>query len=102
MRHFSCDICGKDLPPGADPRYVVRVESIPVGPPGELTEGDLDQDHVEAMAELLDELEDGGAAPAPAPVCEKREFDLCQVCHRRFLADPLGRETSRKLQFSKN
>src|SRR5688572_24975102 len=70
MRHFSCDLCGKDLTPGEETRYVVRMESYPAGVPGELTEADLDEDHLETMAEMLAELEareelDG---PPPAPV----------------------------------
>ena len=107
MRHFSCDLCGKDLSAGADARYVVRVQVFPAADPGELTAADLDQDHVEAMAALLEELEAsegrGGAAEAPAtPAGASTEYDLCPACQRKFVADPLGRETTRKLRFSKN
>ena len=28
MRHFSCDLCGKDLTPGTDARFVLRMEVI--------------------------------------------------------------------------
>jgi hypothetical protein len=77
------------------------MEAYPAADPGELTEADLDRDHVETMAELLEELED--AAPtAPAPTCRKMEYDLCPGCYRKFVADPLGREQARKLHFSKN
>ena len=103
MRHFSCDLCGKDLTSGAETRYVVRVEVFPAAPVGELTEADLDQDHVAAMAELLEEIEEAGADAAPAaPVCRTVEYDLCPSCHRRFAADPLGRGRSRKPRFSPN
>jgi hypothetical protein len=101
MRHFSCDLCGKDLTPGEDARFVVRMEAYPVADPRELTEADLDQDQVEAMAELLDELEDAPAG-SPAPAGRKMEYDLCPGCYGKFVADPLGREQSRKLHFSKN
>lgn len=104
MRHFSCDVCGKDLTPESEARYVVRVEVFPAAPTGQLTEADLDQDHAAAMAELLEEMEEAGedAAPVAAPVCRKVEYDLCSCCHRRFAADPLGRERGRKPRFSKN
>lgn len=103
MRHFSCDLCGKDLTPGEDARYVVRLEVFPAADPRDLTEADLDQDHLDSMAEMLDELEDAGPdAYTPPPASRAQEFDLCAVCHRKFAADPLGRERARKPQFSKN
>jgi hypothetical protein len=103
MRHFSCDLCGKDLTPGADARYVVRMEVAAATDPRDLTEADLDQDHLDAMAEMLDELEDAGPeALAPTPATRALEYDLCAGCHRKFIADPLGRDRARKPQFSKN
>ena len=99
MRHFSCDMCGKDLTAGGDARYVVRMEVFPAADAGELTAADLDQDHVEAMAALLEEIEDSDPAPATPRTLE---YDLCPGCHRKFVADPLGRETTRKYRFSKN
>ena len=104
MRHFSCDLCGKTLHPATDTRYVVRVESYPVAAPAELTAADLDTDHVEAMAEILDALEAAGddRAAKPSPAGAKSEHDLCAACHRKLRADPLGREPKRKLHFSKN
>ena len=101
MRHFSCDLCGKDLTAGADARYVVRMEVFPAADPGQLTAADLDQDHVEAMAAFLEEIEAGG--PAAVDSGERSmEYDLCPGCHRKFVADPLGREAGRKHRFSKN
>ncbi len=84
---------------------MVRMESYPAGAPAELTERDLDEDHLETMAEMLEELEareelDGPAAAAP----DRRsgEYDLCPGCYRKFAADPLGRERTRKPLFSQN
>lgn len=102
MRHFSCDLCGKDLTEG-DARYVVRMDVFPAVEVRDLTEADLDQDHLDAMAEMLDELEDAGPdALRPAPAARALEYDLCCSCHRKFVADPLGRDRARKPQFSKN
>jgi hypothetical protein len=103
MRHYSCDLCSKDLTSEPSARYVVQIAAYPVARTDELTEADLDQDHLEAMAELLEELED--AAPdtlPPTPTSRTLEYDLCPTCYCRFLADPLGREAGRKLHFSKN
>ena len=101
MLHYSCDNCGKDLTPGGVARYVVKVDAFAAADPAELTDADLDTDHVEAMAELLSELEDGGAAPDPVPARKAMQFDLCPGCYRKYLADPLGREAA-KFDFSEN
>lgn len=101
MRHFSCDLCGKDLTGDSKSRYVLRMEVFPATDPRELTPADLDQDHIDAMAELLHEIEHGEDV-ALAPTCRSLEYDLCNDCQRKFLADPLGRESSRKFRFSKN
>ncbi len=100
MRHYSCDLCGKDLTVGADARYVVHVRVAPAPDAGELTEADLDADHVAAMAAFLEELEERGEA-AVEPATATMEFDLCPGCRRKFVADPLGR-AGRALRFSKN
>ncbi|HVK16764.1 MAG TPA: hypothetical protein VM533_07430 [Fimbriiglobus sp.] len=105
MRHFSCDLCGKDLTPGEETRYVVRMETYPASVPGELTEADLDEDHLETMAEMLEELEAREELDGPPPATPERrsgEYDLCAGCYRKFAADPLGRERGRKPHFSKN
>jgi hypothetical protein len=102
MLHYSCDSCGKDLTPGVTARYVVKVEAFAAADPAELTEADLDTDHVEAMAELLSEIEDGEAAPEPVPARKAMQFDLCPGCYGKFVADPLGRETAPKFDFSEN
>jgi len=102
MLHFSCDFCGKDLVSGVSTRFVVKMEAYASFEPGELTEGDTDPDHVEEMARMLTELEETGEdGPALLPTCKKMRFDLCRPCYRRFLDDPLGRE-SNKLHFSEN
>jgi len=102
MLHYSCDNCGKDLTPGAVARYVVKVEAFAATDPNELTEADLDTDSVEAMAELLSEMEETGEAPDPAPARKAMQFDLCPGCYRKYLADPLGKDTAPKFDFSEN
>src|SRR5258708_6387125 len=103
MLHFSCDICGKDLVDGSRSRFVVKMEAYAAKDPTELTDDDTDADQIEEMARLLNEQEENGDdAPAPAPICKKMRFDLCAYCYRKFVADPLGRESVAKFDFSEN
>src|SRR5947209_13958237 len=53
MVHFTCDLCGKDLTSCGDPRYVVKIEAYPGFDPTEITEDDLDDDHMEEVSQLL-------------------------------------------------
>jgi len=98
MMHYSCDFCGKDLLEGASSRFELKMEVVAVQDPAELTEDDLDADHLEEMGQLLN---DDDADLEPAPRFKKFRYDLCRGCHAKFLADPLGRE-SMKFDFSAN
>jgi hypothetical protein len=100
MLHFSCDICGKDLPDGAA-RHVVKMEAFAATDPAQLTDDDLNADHIDEMARLLSELEDGEREPELLPACQKMRFDLCPACYRKVLKDPLGRDAAR-FDFSEN
>jgi len=102
MVHFTCDLCGKDLAPTRESRYVVKMAVYAGFDPNEITEDDLDDDHMEAIAELL-QREDG----VPLEEVEVQQFqgfrfDLCSCCHEKFVKDPLGRDLARMLNFSKN
>ncbi len=102
MLHFSCDICGKNLPDGTA-RYVVKIEAYAATDPARLTDEDLDTDHVEEMAQLLSEIEDGEQeAPELLQSSQKLRFDLCMVCSRKFVKDPLGRDNATRFDFSEN
>lgn len=101
MLHFSCDYCGKDLCDGSA-RYVVKMEAFAATDPARLTDEDLDADHVEEMAQLLNEMEDNDDEPQLLPACQKLRFDLCLVCYRKFVKDPLGRDAATRFDFSEN
>jgi hypothetical protein len=102
MVHFTCDLCGKDLTATGDPRFVVKIEAYPGFDPNEITEDDLDDDPMEAVAELLQRDEAVSSGDGPSPLHKGFRFDLCQACHEKFLKDPLGRESLRSFDFSKN
>jgi hypothetical protein len=105
MVHFTCDLCGKDLTHTGDQRYVVKIAAYAGFDPNQITEDDLDDDHMEAIADLLHRQEAEGGSCSPdldAPAFKGFRFDLCPECHARFLKDPLNRESMRLLNFSEN
>jgi len=98
MVHFKCDLCGKDLTALGDPRFVVRISASPGGDPDQITDDDLDEDHMEAVAELIrrhESMDDDDTR-----ICRSFRFDLCDCCHKKYLSDPLGRELTRLADFS--
>ncbi|MSR52812.1 MAG: hypothetical protein EXS09_05920 [Gemmataceae bacterium] len=99
MKHYSCDLCGKDLADGLAARFVLQMEVFAAHDPAEINECDLGDDHLEEMGQLLREAEEMDLEPAPA--FKKMRFDMCPSCHRKFLADPLSRE-AQKFDFSEN
>lgn len=104
MVHITCDVCGKELASGNDDhRYVVKMEVYAAHDPAMLTEADLDEDHLEAVSQLLREEEDTLVDPdSTSPRYKNFRYDLCPECHKKFLRDPLGREAAQKFDFSEN
>ncbi len=101
MLRVTCDGCGKELQAGED-HHVVKIEVFAAGDPAQLTEEDLDEDHMEVIAEMLRELEAEGEAANLEPSVRHFRYDLCAKCKLRYVRDPLGKEASTKFQFSKN
>jgi hypothetical protein len=103
MLHVSCDLCGKAIQPGDDPRYVVKIEVFAAHDPSEITEADLDEDHMEAVSQLLRETEANLTdADGLEPPSRNFRYDLCPECRSKFVRDPLGKEASQNLNFSEN
>jgi len=102
MVHFTCDLCGKELTATGEPRYVVKIEAYPGFDPNQITEDDLDDDHMEAVSQLLRRDEGLSAEELEAQDRKGFKFDLCPGCHEKFVKDPLGREALRTFDFSKN
>ena len=66
-------------------------------------EADLDEDHMEAVSQLLREMEDNlddldGVEPAQ----HHFRYDLCPECRKKFVRDPLGKDAAQKFDFSEN
>jgi hypothetical protein len=102
MQHFTCDVCGKVMTPSDSRRYVVKVEVFAAHDPAELTDADLDVDHMEEVSQLLAEAEDAAEPGELAPAFKQFRYDLCPDCHTKFLRDPLNKDAAQKFDFSEN
>jgi hypothetical protein len=105
MLRITCDLCGRELRAGQD-HFVVKIEVFPQRDPSELTEDDLEEDHMEAVSQLLRELDDEQAAEALEPARRHLRYDLCPECRQRYLDNPLNKdqdkEAAQKFDFSEN
>src|SRR5262245_4189391 len=97
MLHVTCDGCGKELRQG-EKRFVVKIEVFAAHDPGALSEEDLDEDHMEAVGEMIRQMEESDEPAEVDPACHHLRYDLCPGCRARYLRDPLSRE-GRKLLF---
>ena len=103
MLHVTCDLCGKELSPGEDHHFVVRMEVFAAHDPAKITEADLDDDHLEAVSELIRDIEDGNIeAGSTEPSYRRFRYDLCPECHKKFVRDPLSKDAAQKFDFSEN
>jgi hypothetical protein len=102
MIHYTCDCCKRIIDPNEDVRYTVKME-VYASPEG-LGEADFveERDHLEELTEILDQLADDAEQLDAEETCTTMRFDLCPECQRRFVKNPLGRETSKQLNFSQN
>ena len=112
MIHYTCDLCGKRIDDDRAERFAVRMEIYPAFDPDRITASDLDEDHLEAVARVLQEQEaeadgdsnaDSSLRADGDPLASKAfRFDRCACCQRKFVSDPLGRASLRSLNFSAN
>lgn len=99
MLHFTCDLCGT---PMNDERFVVKVAVYPAFDPEEISAGDLEDDHLQDVSEMLDQMEASGNMELEDVSAKTLRFDLCAACRKKYLKDPLARDTGRRLKFSQN
>ena len=102
MLHVTCDLCGKVLRPGDDQHFVVKVEVFAAQDPAEITEADLDEDHMEAVSQLIRQMEAGECTDGVGPTSHHLRYDLCPDCRQRYLRDPLSKDAVGKFDFSEN
>ncbi|MDX2038650.1 MAG: hypothetical protein SFX72_18530 [Isosphaeraceae bacterium] len=102
MIHYTCDLCGKDLTASGEQRFVVKIEVCPRPVSDEAALEELDVDPMEKLTEILMNDQDLTSEELAAQGPRGYRYDLCPRCHGRFAKDPLGRESVRALDFSKN
>ena len=102
MLQVTCDLCGKQVFPGDHYHFVVKIEVFAAQDPRELTEADLDDDHMEAISELLRDEDNLPDPEVAAPAYKNFRYDLCPRCHKKFVKDPLSKEAAQKFHFSEN
>ncbi len=101
MLHITCDDCGKQIRCGQD-HFVLKIEVFAAHDAGDITDADLEEDHMEAVSELLREMEESEETGHLESASKHIRYDLCPDCRRRFLRDPLSKDAIQKFDFSKN
>jgi hypothetical protein len=102
MQRFTCDLCGMEIRTSDAPRYVVRIEVYAAHDPAQLTEEDLDEDHLEAVGQQIRDIEEGLETPDLDDPHKNFRFDLCPACRKKYVRDPLAKDISQKFDFSEN
>jgi hypothetical protein len=103
MIRYVCDVCKREIDPEEGLRYVVKMEIYAAFDPDATDEDENDRDHLQEIQDILEQLEDAQSEQIGDDVYRQLRFDLCPECRRRFIKNPLGRETSGKiLNFSEN
>jgi hypothetical protein len=100
MIHVTCDRCKRVIDSGAEMRYIVRVEIEAVMDPIHEEEPQDDRDHLHEIEEILERVETSDSVDDN--LYQKRRYDLCPQCYRKFTSNPLAREKKATLGFSHN
>lgn len=101
MMHFSCDRCQRELE-SDDLRYVVKIEIHAAMDPVSEDEVEDDRDHLMEIEDILENAVDRDCDAIGEDIYQRRRFDLCPDCYRKFAQNPLSRDLKVSLGFSKN
>ncbi len=101
MIHYSCDRCRRTIDPDEEVRYSVKIE-IHAAIDAEDSDEDDDRDHLIELQDILERLDDSECEEISQSAYQRRRFDLCHECHRRYAKNPLSMDASTKLEFSDN
>lgn len=102
MIRYSCDLCKRELDPQDDLRYVVKMEIYAAFDPAAVDGETEDHDHLEEIQDILERMEDSPGEEIGHDVYQQLRFDLCPECRKKFIKNPLGRETAKAFGFSAN
>ena len=90
MYGLYCDGCGAPLLVDSNVRYVTKIEVFAAYDPLEITEADLAEAGEKAWREVVAECKGKSAAELEAEVYLQMRYDLCPVCRRAYVQDPLN------------
>ena len=102
MIHFTCDRCKRVIDLERELRYVVRMEIEAVMDPIHEEEPQGDRDHLLEIDEILERVDASEIDAMGDDIYQKRRYDLCPSCYKKFNANPLAREKKAVLGFSHN
>jgi hypothetical protein len=108
MLHYSCDMCKRPIDTHDEIRTVVRIEVFAAPDDDEAIRDGIDDetlgdaDHLDDVQDLLERLDDSAVGGGLDDETQSLRFDLCPDCRRRFLRNPLGLKSGKKLDFSNN
>lgn len=99
MIHYTCDLCGCSL---GKERFEAKIEVAPVFDEEELTAEDLEDDHLQKIANELSELETTADFELEETGAKKVQLDFCASCAKRFLKSPVTPIAPPRVTFSNN
>ena len=102
MIRYLCDICGRELHPHNDLRYVVRMQICAAIDPIQSEENEDDRDYLQEMQDMIEQMDDDQSEHFGEEAYQQLRFDLCPECRRKFVESPLGREIGKICNFSQN
>lgn len=102
MIHYSCDRCRRTIDPKDEVRYVVKLEVHAAIEPMQLDEEDDDRDYLSEIQDILERMDDGDDEYSADPGFQRRTFDLCPECYRKFIQNPTGCDLHANIGFSSN
>lgn len=101
MIHYSCDRCKRSIEPDEDLRYTVSIE-IQIAMDHSELESETERDHLNELNEILERLDDSEREEISQSAYQRRQFDLCSHCHRKYIKNPLALDASTNFGFSEN
>lgn len=99
MIHYTCDLCGRSI---REERFIARIEVAAAFDPDQLTEEDLEADHLEQIADAIAQMDSTGDFDLDDQGPRTMQFDLCPSCCQRYLQAPLGPGRATRMNYSKN
>ncbi|MCA9133689.1 MAG: hypothetical protein KDA45_11060 [Planctomycetales bacterium] len=102
MIHYSCDRCRCPIAARHTVRYIVRMEIEATIDTGASEMHGMDQDGLLEMDQMLEQLEEGVMEDAGSVLYQRKQYDLCPDCYRKFVKNPMGSEKVIPFGFSHN